>query len=283
MKAPVLRALTSDDIAGGLHLCRASGWNQLEADWRVFTDTPGSGGFLIEKDGRLVGTAAYMRYDAFAWIAMMLVDPAERSAGLGAQLLSAALDAVSDAECVGLDATPQGEPLYGKFGFVKDCRLMRAKALIDSSRFGEYGGAARPMLAGDLAAVCVRDREVFGGDRSRLLAAWWERSPESAWIVRDESVVSGYTFGRPGFRYSQLGPVVAADVAVARALMTQCLAGLEGREFAIDVTLADGEWIEFVKSAGFVEERPFVRMFLHGHGHPGIPAQQYAIGGPEFA
>jgi len=28
----VLRAMTAQDIAGGLRLCRASGWNQLEAD-----------------------------------------------------------------------------------------------------------------------------------------------------------------------------------------------------------------------------------------------------------
>jgi hypothetical protein len=50
----------------------------------------------------------------------------------------------------------------------------------------------------------------------------------------------------------------------------------------MDVPLVDAEWLDFLQSAGFVEERRFVRMFLRGHVHPGIPTRQYAIGGPEF-
>jgi GNAT superfamily N-acetyltransferase len=279
----VLRAMTTEDIAGGLRLCRASGWNQVADDWRLFIDSPGSGGFLIERAGNILGTAACMRYDALAWIAMMLVDPAERRAGLGAQLLAEALAALADAPCVGLDATPAGEPLYRRFGFVEDYRLVRTKAIVDSARFPLPAGPARPMLKSDLAAVCRRDREVFGADRGRLLAAWFHRAPECAWMVEDAAGVKGYTFGRPGCLYHQLGPVVAADAGTARDMVTRCLSRLSGRVFAIDVPLLDGEWLDFLKSAGFVEERRLVRMFLRGHVHPGIPARQYAICGPEFA
>jgi len=102
-------------------------------------------------------------------------------------------------------------------------------------------------------------------------------------MVDDAAGVKGYTFGRPGYRDHQLGPVVAADAATARDMVIRCLSPLGGRVFAIDVPLLDGEWLDFLKSAGFVEERRFVRMFLRGHVHPGIPARQYAICGPEFA
>jgi GNAT superfamily N-acetyltransferase len=275
--------MTTDDIAGGLRLCRASGWNQLEEDWRLFLDSPGSGGVLIERGGNVLGTAAYMRYDALAWIAMMLVDPAERRTGLGAHLLAEALAALADATCVGLDATPAGEPLYRRFGFVEDYSLARTMATVDRARFPDPAGPARRMLQSDLSAVCRRDREVFGADRGRLLAAWFERAPECAWMVDDASGVKGYAFGRPGYRYYQLGPVVATDAAIARDMATRCLSPLSGRVFAIDVPLLDEEWIDFLKSVGFVEERRFVRMFLRGHIHPGIPARQYAICGPEFA
>jgi GNAT superfamily N-acetyltransferase len=278
-----LRAMTMEDIPGGLRLCRAGGWNQLEEDWRLFIDSPGSGGLLIARAGNVLGTAAYMRYDALAWIAMMLVDPAERRAGLGAQLLTEALAALANASCVGLDATPAGEPLYRRFGFVGDYSLVRTKATVDGARFPLPAGPARRMLQSDLAAVCRRDREVFGADRGRLLAAWFLRAPECAWMVDDAAGVKGYTFGRPGYRYHQLGPVVAADAATAQDMVIRCLSPLGGRVFAIDVPLLDGEWLDFLKSAGFVEERRFVRMFLRGHVHPGIPARQYAICGPEFA
>jgi len=275
--------MTREDIAGGLRLCRASGWNQVEEDWRLFLDSPGSGGWLMARGGDVVGTAAYMRYDALAWIAMMLVDPAARRAGLGGRLLAEALGALGDASCVGLDATPAGEPLYRRFGFVEEYSLVRAKATIDSARFPCPAGAARRMLRGDLAAVSRRDREVFGADRGRLLAAWFLRAPECAWIVDDAAGVKGYTFGRPGRLFHQLGPVVAADAATARDMVTRCLSPWGGRKLAMDVPLVvDAEWLDFLKSAGFVEERRFVRMFLRGHVHPGIPARQYAIGGPEF-
>jgi GNAT superfamily N-acetyltransferase len=280
---PVLRAMTTQDITGGLGLCRASGWNQLEEDWRLFLDSPGSGGLLIERDGNVLGTGAYMRYDSLGWIAMMLVDPAERGAGLGAQLLAGALAALADAPCTGLDATPFGEPLYRRFGFVEDYRLARTKAVIDSTRFPDPVGEARRMVKSDLAAVCRWDREVFGADRSRLLAALFDRAPECAWMADDAAGVKGYTFGRPGCLYHQLGPVVAADAATARNMVSNCLSRLGGRAFAIDVPLLDTEWLDFLKSAGFVEERRFTRMFLRGHVHPGIPARQYAICGPEFA
>src|ERR1035441_8009995 len=87
--------------------------------------------------GNVLGTAAYLRYDALGWIAMMLVDPAERRAGLGAQLLTEALAAVAGAPCVGLDATPAGEPLYRRFGFVGDYSLVRTKATVDGARCPE--------------------------------------------------------------------------------------------------------------------------------------------------
>jgi len=278
----VLRAMTTEDIAGGLRLCRASGWNQLEEDWRLFLDSPGSGGWLAARGGEVLGTAAYLRYDALAWIAMMLVDPAERRAGLGGRLLAEALGALGNASCVGLDATPAGQPLYRRFGFVEEYSLVRTKATIDSARFRCPAGAARRMLPGDLAAVSRKDREVFGADRGRLLAAWFRRAPECAWIVEDAAGVKGYTFGRPGWLFHQLGPVVAADAATARDLVTRCLSPLGGRTFAVDVPLLDAQWLDFLQSAGFVEERRFARMFLRGHVHPGIPTRQYAIGGPEF-
>ena len=279
----VLRAMTGEDIAGGLRLCRASGWNQLEEDWRLFVESTGSGALLIERAGKILGTAAYMRYDALAWVAMMLVDPAERGAGLGAQLLGGALAALGDAPCVGLDATPLGEPLYRRFGFVGDYSLARTKATIDRARFPNSSGAARRMLASDLGVVCRRDREVFGADRGRLLKSLFERAPECAWVVPDAAGVRGYSFGRPGHLYHQLGPVVAADAGTARELVTSSLSPLGGRVFAIDAPLFDGEWLDFLKSVGFVEERRFLRMFVRGHVHPGIPARQYTICGPEFA
>ena len=271
----------ADDIPAGMRLCQAAGWNQLEDDWRLFLESPGSGGFLAEKEGLVVGTVAFMRYASLAWIAMMLVDPQERGVGIGAQLMEQALTALRDAKGVGLDATPLGEPLYRRYGFVKEYGMVRTKAIIEAARF-EMPGHARRMVLDDLADVLARDREVFGADRGALLAALFQRAPECAWIVKD-TAVRGYCFGRPGRLYHQLGPVVAEDRATACDLVAHCFSQLGGKLFAIDAPRLDGEWIAWLESVGFAEERPFVRMFRSGHTHPRSPARQYAITGPEFA
>jgi GNAT superfamily N-acetyltransferase len=272
--------MTVADIAGGLRLSHASGWNQLADDWRVFFETPGSGAFLVERNRAILGTSAYIRYDSLAWVAMMLVDPGERRSGLGSRLLEAALEALRDFPCVGLDATPLGVPLYRKHGFVEHSEFVRMKGGV------EFAGAGRAdsMQATDLAEVCVRDRAVFGADRSQLLSELLRRAPKCAWVVRDDAGLQGYCFGRPGRVHTQVGPMVASDASVARELANTSFAGLpEAGPIAIDVSLRDAAWVKFLESSGFIAERPFTRMFLRGHGHPGMPERQYAICGPEFA
>ena len=243
----------------------------------MFLTSPGSGGFLAEKDGRAVGSAAFLRYDTFAWIAMMLVDPQERGAGIGTELMKRALAAVKNAPCVGLDATPAGELLYRHFDFVNDRHLIRCKTLVDPARFERPAITARRMAAPDLPGILRRDREVFGADRGELLASLFNRAPECAWIAE-----RGYTFGRPGHLYHQLGPIVADDCDTARALVAHCCSTLAGRRFAIDAPQLDRQWLAWLTSVGFEEERPFVRMFRRGDKRPGVPARQYAIAGPEF-
>src|SRR5260370_17666739 len=108
---------------------------------------------LCEEAGTVLGPAAYMRLAALGWIAMMLVDPAERGAGLGGELLAKALDALADTRCVGLDASLAGEPLYRRFGFVGDYSLARTKAMIDSSPFPDPRPPPRPIPTSDLPPV----------------------------------------------------------------------------------------------------------------------------------
>ena len=273
--------MTAADIPAGMRLCRAAGWNQLEDDWQIFLHS--GGGFLAERDDRTVGSVAFVQYGDFAWIAMMLVDPEERRSGVGTQLMEAVLSALSDVRCVGLDASLMGEPLYRRFGLVSAYNLVRMKMTIDTAKFSTPSGPARPMTRQDLVGVLSRDREIFGADRSHLLASFLERAPECAWIVNADGELRGYTLGRPGRLYYQLGPVVADDPEIARSLVAHSLSHLDGKRFALDAPRLDGAWIAWLKSVGFAEDRPFIRMFRQGDTPRGLPDRQYAIAGPEFA
>jgi GNAT superfamily N-acetyltransferase len=279
----VLRTMTADDIPAGLALCAAAGWNQVDPDWRFFLDCANCGACLAEKDGRPAGTVAWIRYPGLSWIAMMLVDPAERGAGIGSQLMRRALDAVHTDTCVGLDATPFGEPLYRRFGMIAHASFLRTRALIDAAHLAPAAGSIRPMLPGDLDVVLARDRTVFGADRAALLRSLAARAPECAWIARPADHPLGYCFGRPGRVFHQIGPLIAEDRAIARDLVTACCSRLDGATVCIDIPAHDAAWTDWLASAGFAAERPFLRMFRAGDAPGGIPALQYAIAGPEFA
>ena len=275
----LVRAMTPEDIGAGLHLCRLSQWNQVEDDWRCFLDSPHGGGRLAEKNGKVVGTVTYLRYaPSFSWLSMMLVDPQERRTGIGSQLMEAALEAVRDESCVRLDATPLGQPLYRRYGFIPEYELARASTV--AGRCLPFGPCVRPMGPGDLAEVLAWDREIFGADRSALLASFYRRAPEFAEIARDGARLTGYCFGRPGYLYWQLGPIVAACAEVARELAAGCLSRQTGERVAIVVPRRNAAWIAWLESIGFAVERPFVRMYRGENA--GLPERQFAIAGPEF-
>jgi hypothetical protein len=213
---------------------------------------------------------------------MMLVHPDARRAGIGTKLMEAALEALADEACVRLDATPFGEPLYRRFGFGAEYELARTTVIVPSGGLGAGPESVRPMGASDLAEVFLRDRQVFGADRSAVLASCYDRAPDLAWTAFRGDELAGYCFGRPGFLYRQIGPVVAEDPAVAQDLVARCLIGQTGEKLAMDVPRHVPEWFRWLESAGFVVERHFLRMRRGQTQCPGLPARQFAIAGPAF-
>ncbi|HUG53763.1 MAG TPA: GNAT family N-acetyltransferase, partial [Vicinamibacteria bacterium] len=86
------REMKEEDLAAGLRLSRASGWNQTEEDWRRLLSL-GEGLFRLgEDDGRVVASGGAVRYgDALAWICMVLVEPAARGRGVGTAIFDEVL------------------------------------------------------------------------------------------------------------------------------------------------------------------------------------------------
>jgi GNAT superfamily N-acetyltransferase len=275
--------MTPADIAAGLELSRAARWNQTERDWGLFLRLSPEGCRVAVIDERVVGTVATARYeDRFAWIGMVLVDPAERGQGIGARLMAEALDVLEDMPSVRLDATPAGRAVYQKLDFVDECRLSRMETVVSSGALTPQRNPARPMTKDDLPAVSIFDRQVFGADRSLTLGWMFDGAPEYAWVVEERGQIVGYLFGRSGFNFEGLGPVVAHDQRTARRLVSACLNRQAGKPFIIDASHHDAEWRAWLESIGFREQRPFIRMFYRDNPYPGLPPKQFGILGPEF-
>jgi GNAT superfamily N-acetyltransferase len=278
------------DLARGLVLCRACGWNQVTADWEQLLGLGGAGCLVAEVDGTVAGTLTKVTYEQrFAWIGMVLVDPALRGRGIATALMRRAIDAAGDVE-TRLDATPQGEPLYARLGFVEESRLVRMtrEAAGDSPagarQTARRAPGARPMEDRDLDEVLARDLGAFGAGRADLLRWALRQAPGLARVVEGESGgLRGYCFGRPGHRWWQVGPVAADGLDAAEALVTACVGASGDAPLVIDAAGGIAGWDERLTALGFVGQRPFIRMCRGAaNRRPAGPDRQLAIFGPEW-
>lgn len=273
--------MTLDDVPAGLRLCRAARWNQTERDWRHFLGEAPDGALVAEENGTVIGTVATMPYGAFAWISMVLVDPAERGRGIGTTLLERGLALVPEGVAARLDATPLGEPIYRKMGFAAEYGLERWFLKARGARH-DLSDAARPLRPSDWPAILEMDRRAFGASRARLLERLATEAPEYAWIADGDGGPRGYLLGRHGHVREHLGPLVAADHEAARVLFDAGLAVVAGRDVFIDVPNDQDAFRSVLLTIGFSVERPFLRMYRGHLLNPGLPALVYAIAGPEF-
>jgi GNAT superfamily N-acetyltransferase len=277
------RDMTPADIAAGLGLTRAARWNQTERDWGLFLRLSPEGCRVAVVDERVIGTVATARYeDRFAWIGMVLVDQAERGQGIGARLMAEALDVLKNMPSIRLDATPAGHAVYQKLDFVEEYRLNRMETVVASEGLTLQHNSARPMTEDDLPAVAVFDRQVFGADRRLTLGWMFDGAPEYAWVIEERGQIAGYTFGRRGFNFESLGPIIAHDQQTARRLVSACLNRQAGKPFIIDASHYETGWRSWLESIGFREQRPFIRMFYRDNPYPGLPPKQFGVLGPEF-
>ena len=201
------RDMTEADLADGLRLSRASGWNQTLADWRLLLSL-GPGLFRVAvEDGRVVASGGAVRYgDALAWICMILVEP-DGAATASARASSTRCSSAARPRCgrgacacVGLDATPAGRGIYAQRGFVDgggSCGCARRGQVVARPRARERveADAALPDPA-DLDRVLAFDREVFGADRGAA-AARGPRRRARARVGRKRAGARGRLLLRP--------------------------------------------------------------------------------------
>ncbi len=277
------RPMTNEDVPSGLALCRLARWNQTQRDWELFlTLSPNDCRVAVNAD-QVVGTVTTVSYEnIFSWIGMVLVYPAERRQGIGTQLLNEAMYLLADCPLIGLDATPVGREVYVKLGFADECQLSRMEMIVEGSFGCGESNNARRMTEADWPQVLELDRTVFGADRSQVLRWMFAGAPDFAHVVERGTRIVGFVFGRHGFNFEHIGPVIAEDVQTAIQLASACLVERVGKSCVIDAARYDEEWLRWLEAVGFKQQRPFIRMFRGDAQRPGIPEKQFAILGPEF-
>ena len=310
----IIRPLLFESLDDALRLSTVAGWNQRLDDWQMLLRLAPAGAFAAFVDAHMVATAIGIDYGGFAWIAMMLVDPAYRGRGLGRRLLEAAMDAVPSTVPIRLDATPMGRRLYQQYGFEDEATLSRYARLTASAKATAVEkprapAVVRPLTDADLDVIIEHDRGTFGGTRGALLEWAFHDAPQYACVIRNDKGPIDYCLGRKGRLFDQIGPVVAGVDDAAHALVSAALAAAGDRQVIVDAFDSCRAFAAALHDDGFVAQRPLVRMCrpldrdglkavpyraqtrapgaggtaaVVGDGLQAVPTE-FAILGPEFA
>ena len=251
--------MTDRDIEAGLRLSAQNGWNQLEADWRRQLDLDPDACFMAAADGQVVGTACACVFETVAWINLVLVDQAHRGRGIGTRLMRHVLDYLDRRGVPGirLDATPLGQPIYEKLGFVAEYTL---------TRFGGTMGVVAPTattvtgVISDLPDLVALDTAVTSTPRGKLLDYMLRHQPDAFETLRCPGGIIAYAGRRPGARAWQIGPCLGGDGNSCELVLNAVAQRLTGESVFIDVPTGHPGATAWAATAGLAPQRTLTRM-----------------------
>jgi GNAT superfamily N-acetyltransferase len=276
-----VRPMSTADIPDAMRLRECAGWNQTWVDWQRLLDLEPRGCFVACEGNCVRGTVTTLQYKKrFAWIGMLLTDPGSRRRGIGTLLLRRAISWLEDEgiAVLRLDGTPMGYQLYRGHGFVDEYEIQRWEGLSKIQK----GDGLPPLQDSDLHPVCKWDEQIFGVDRSRLIASIWSENPSCSAIARSGGEISGYALWRPGSRAWYLGPCLATAADSAERLMIEVLSRMPGARVFVDACTRNPWVLDMLKPMGFEFQRSLVRMYRGPHTSYGKPEFVCSIAGPEL-
>jgi ribosomal protein S18 acetylase RimI-like enzyme len=254
-----IRTMTPDDLDLAMRLKDQAGWNQTEADWRRFLAMEPAGCFVADWLGGLVGTTVTCIFGHVAWIAMVLVDPEFRGRGIGKALMSHALGFLDDSgvSTVRLDATPLGESLYKKLGFVVEYGLGRFEGTPQPATV-PHGKVVHIQLQ-DYPLLFQMDQLITGADRSKFLSRLFAEQSEQIRVIRSAETISGFVGYRPGTRAWQIGPCLGGR-GIGNVLLADALSRLVGTQVYVDIPVQNDAAANLAERSGLSVQRRLVRM-----------------------
>jgi ribosomal protein S18 acetylase RimI-like enzyme len=279
-----IRPLGVADLDAVQNLSLEAGWNQVEADWRIFLEL----GHLYGVDGpagtvRATGATLPLGRE-HGWISMVIVSAPARHRGVAAQLVLHGIEDLAEQGLIpGLDATPAGRDVYSRLGFRDTWPITRLVRPGTGRMRGEPDPVAPELRAAtlsDLEALAALDLRAFGAERRAVLTRLIERAPQLA-VAGWTPGAAGFLLGRFGRTATHLGPVVASEPAVALLMIDYALARAPG-PFIVDLVDLRPGLRAALEGRGFAAQRTFSRMLYRRTEAFGDPNFAIAIAGPEL-
>jgi GNAT superfamily N-acetyltransferase len=261
-----VRRLTPGDLVACADLCEDRGWPRDEHRWGLLL-AAGTGYGMDDPEGKgLMATCVMTSYGSrLAAIGMLLVAERHARQGIGRRLMNHVMAEAGDTP-LSLYATSAGQPLYEQLGFTVVGRTERVTGLLRPAGDRSSVVSVRPAAAEDLRALVRLDTEVFGIDRTPVLA----RLPAYADHIRvaeEGGDLIGYAAAWPSADTQVVGPLIARDTATARELVAS-LAEATDRPLRADIDARHSELLDWFGQCGL---RPGPTTALMVRGASGLP------------
>jgi ribosomal protein S18 acetylase RimI-like enzyme len=207
---------SSADIISFLRLAAAEAWLAESWEFDFLLSEFSQGCFTARaENGEAIGFVTSIRHERSGWIGNLIVDPAYRGKGIGAQLFEKVLGTLYDSgvETVWLTASEAGMPLYQKYGFtgidtiVRWCGSGRRRS---TDHEAETTGATVDPIHSDI------DSRAWGDRRDALLTATAARGR----VLLQET---GFVVVQQCSDIRQLGPFAAPGYSMADTLLKAAL------------------------------------------------------------
>ena len=261
-----MRLMTENDLAAVDELRRIAGWRQTLEDWRRLLSLEPEGCFVTTQKDTAIGTVTTTRYGTeLAWIGMMLVHPEHRRKGIATQLMKGALEYLrtGGVQCVKLDATPAGRPLYEKLGFQAESSLTRwqreaAAQPITSRASNDH---IRDLREADWPVIEQIDAAAFGVRRPQLLRSLAQTSRRLSVLCTDGRI-SSWGLLRRGAQADYLGPLECSNEEDLLPLTSELLGYTTAGTTIWDIPDENRLARQIAEQFGFHPVRPLTRMYL---------------------
>ncbi|MFE2930095.1 GNAT family N-acetyltransferase [Streptomyces sp. NPDC059278] len=269
-----VRRLTPGDLVACADLSEDRGWPRDEHRWSLLL-AAGTGYGVDDPEGKgLMASCVVTSYGPrLAAIGMVLVAERYARQGVARQLMHHVLAESGDTP-LSLYATAAGQPLYEQLGFSVVGHARRVTGFFRPTDGRPPAVTVRPATAEDLQAMVRLDADVFGADRTHVLA----RLPAFADHIRvaqDAGRLIGYATAWPSDRTHAVGPLVARDTATARALVSS-LAEATDRPLRADIDARHTELLDWFEEYGLRSDSTTAVMTHGASDLPGDWTRRYA-------
>lgn len=239
----LLRPLTAADLPAAHTLSLEARWPHRLVDWE-FALSLGEG-LAAERDGTLVGTAMRWRWgEHHSTVGLLIVAEHCRGRRIGERLMLGLLSGLDGA--VVLYATPQGRGLYERLGFtaIGEVRQHQGRAMQAPLVALAPGVRLRPASRSDTESLIALDAGACGMPREALIRRLLDIG--EAVVLDRDGQAEGFAVLRRFGRGHAIGPVIAPNVAGAKALISHWVNLRAGKFVRIDVDFAGGlaAWLE---------------------------------------